>query len=1013
MATPEMQEYKKQRKQYKKGKKKATRLPRMLGTLSGVFTVILAIVLVLVNLFDQTFYVLTASSYYEVKRGAKSAEVDAQYYKSSFISDAERRSYGAVICQQLEEEGAVLLKNQGDALPLAEGSKISCFSQSCVDPVYGGTGSGAVDTASAVTLKSALEQAGCKVNSSLWDFYVNGEGSEYRRTVASLRFGGSYTVNEVPWNVYTEEALSEVAAYGDAAIVMFGRVGGEAADLPTDNCSDGENGNYLTLNAQERELLTQLKAMKDAGTVKKVIVLINSANAMEMDFVNDEAYGIDAALWIGDVGQTGLNGVANILSGKVSPSGHLADTFCNDNLTSPAVQNVGSHTYANAGAIELNATEKNASHYVVYAEGIYVGYKYYETRYEDTVMGVGNSGDYNYSADVAYPFGYGLSYTSFSFSDYDVEYNQKTDSFDITVTVTNTGSTYSGKQVVQIYAQSPYTEYDKEHGIEKASAILVGFAKTKTLAPGQSETVTVSVEQEELASYDAYGAKTYILEDGDYYLTVAENVHDAVNNILAAKGYTPGNTAGRMDGAGNAELVYTYNNPDFDAKAYAVSDNGTQITNQFDNADLNIYGNGEQSVTYLSRSDWQGTFPKAVIDLRITDTMACDLADRRYVSGETDAQMPTTGADNGLKLIELKDAEFDDPRWEQLLDQMTFEEMAYLVGHGFHLTMPAESVDLPGTHDENGPQGLTATLLLGNVDSTSFTSEDVMAATWNVDLIAEVGRLIGEDCLANGYSGLYGPGANIHRTPYSGRNFEYYSEDGFLSGKMCEAEVTAIQNTGTYVFIKHCVLNDSETDREGICTWANEQSIREIYLKAFRYALENNDTAGIMNSFSRLGCIWNGSHQGMQLGVLRGEWGNHGMYISDNTGFNSYMDGIDGTLAGTTLYDAMAGMQYKAYLETDGKDPVIVTALREACHYNLYTIVNSSAVNGITVHDNVVVVYPTWRTVVNVLVFVFAAAWIVCIVWRVNKSRKYKAAHEKPVKPAVTEKSNENNATVE
>lgn len=245
------------------------------------------------------------------------------------------------------------------------------------------------------------------------------------------------------------------------------------------------------------------------------------------------------------------------------------------------------------------------------------------------------------------------------------------------------------------------------------------------------------------------------------------------------------------------------------------------------------------------------------------------------------------------------------------------------------------------------------------------------------------------------------PGANTHRTPYSGRNFEYYSEDGFLAGKMCESEVTAIQNTGVYVFLKHCVLNDSETDREGICTWSNEQAIREVYLKAFRYALENNDTAGIMNSFSRLGCIWNGSHAGMQLGVLRGEWGNRGMYISDNTGFNSYMDGIDGTLAGTTLYDAMAGAQYKAYLETDGKDPVIVTALREACHYNLYTIVNSSAMNGITVYDDVVESYPAWRTVMNVLVWIFAAAWIACIVWRVILSKKYKATHEKPVKPVT------------
>lgn len=364
MATQEMKAYKKQKRQYKKGWKKATRAPRILAGLSGFLTVVLAILLVLVNLFDQTFYVLTGSSYYELKQGETSTSVDSEYYKSTFASDEERRDYGALICQQLEEEGAVLLKNDNNALPLAEGSQISCFGQTSVDIVYGGTGSGAVDTSSVVSLKEALEEAGFQVNPSLWEFYESGAGSAYRRTIKSMRFGGSYTVGEVPWGVYSEESFAEVAAYGDAAIVVFGRVGGEAADLPAYDCADGEKGNYLALNAEERALLEGLKAMKEAGTVKKIIVLLNSANAIELDFVDDAAYGVDACLWIGDVGQSGLSGVANILCGRVSPSGHLADTFCKDNLSSPAAQNMGSFTYSNADTVKLNATKKNATRYL-------------------------------------------------------------------------------------------------------------------------------------------------------------------------------------------------------------------------------------------------------------------------------------------------------------------------------------------------------------------------------------------------------------------------------------------------------------------------------------------------------------------------------------------------------------------------------------------------------------------------------------------------------------------------
>lgn len=949
----------------------------------GVVSVICVILLLVTTLFDQTFHVLFGSRYAKVENYSE----DAQYFTSDFESDEKRRQYGNEIVRKLEEEGAVLLKNENNALPLEDGSKVSCFSQSSVRLVYGGTGSGSVDTSTAVTLKEALENEGFEVNNTLWDFYEVGPGKDYVRGTRNIRGGGSWEINEVPWDVYTEEVIDSAASYGDAAIVVFGRSGGEGTDLPVDSCSDGKDGNYLALNDDEIEMLKNLAQMKQEGTISKIVVLINTANAIEVDFLFDDTYGIDAALWIGDVGQSGIEGVAAILSGAVNPSGRLVDTYCKDNLTSPVMQNFGAFTYTNADKVDVNGEKGMSDYYLVYQEGIYVGYRYYETRYEDYVMGTGNAGTYAYASDVAYPFGYGLSYTIFSQELVASSYDEATDCFIFDVKVTNIGDK-AGKKVVELYYQSPYTTYDKENHIEQASVNLCGFGKTDELVPGESTTLRIEVEKRELACYDSYGVETYILEAGDYYFAVGEDAHDAVNNILAAKGYSVATTDGRMDVDGNANLVYTYHQENTDTKTYATSLAGVEIVNQFDDADLNKYDNGAQSIVYLSRSDWEGTFPKEAVSLSITDTMVTDLADCVYLERDktnaTEMEMPTMGADNGLSVIDMKGKSFDDPMWDKLLDQMTYEEMADLVGNAFHLTKPVESVNLPETRDENGPQGLTARLMKGNVDSTSFTSEDVMAATWNVELIAQVGEIIGEDCLANGYEGLYGPGNNIHRSPYSGRNIEYYSEDGFLSGKMSLAEVSAIQSNGVYVFMKHAALNDSETNREALSTFANEQSIRQIYLKAFQYSMEENETAGIMTSMNRIGCDWASADKGMLIGVMRGEWENKGMYISDNTTTHTYTSGIDGVLATNTLFDAMMGKQYAQYINDGKDDPVVANALREACHYNLYVMANSSAMNGLTTDSVIVKTTPAWEI----------GLWIVTIlsvglfVWRIVKGIK-------------------------
>ena len=581
---------------------------------------------------------------------------------------------------------------------------------------------------------------------------------------------------------------------------------------------------------------------------------------------------------------------------------------------------------------------------------------------------------------MAFPFGHGLSYTTFAYSDMTVSYDAATDRFTVTVKVTNTGDV-AGKETVQVYSQSPYTQYDIDNRVEKASVALCGFGKTATLQPGASETVTVRIEKRDLASYDTYGAGTYILDAGDYYLAVATDAHNAVNSILNAKGYTKESTNGRMDADGNSELVYKWVQEAFDAETYSVSANGTKIENQLSVADPNLYeGTEGQSVTWLSRNDWTGTYPSdEQIVLKLTELLIKDLQRCRYLSNPEaygTVEMPTLGADNGMKLLDMMGKDYDDPDWQKLLDQLTYEEMVAMIGDSFHWRMPIASVNAPGSRDENGPQGLTVALFgstLG-VDTTAFTSEDVMAATFNLDLMYRVGNIIGNDCLAADVSCLNGPGANMHRMPYGGRNFEYYSEDGFLSGAICAAEVLGIQEKGVDVVIKHFALNDSEQDRIGLGVWVNEQAAREIYLKAYQAAFEKSGANGVMTAYTRWGAVWSGGLKGLMTDILREEWGNNGMSITDNV-ITPMVTGADGVLAGTTTYDAMLP-NINNELPGYENDPVIVSAMREACHHNLYALVNSSAMNGIGPDSIVKRVTPTPVIIATVLAVVF---WVVFV----------------------------------
>ena len=969
-------EYKARKKAYNKARRKAIRPWKGLTFLSAVIAIIMIPLTVVLSMFDNTVAAFVGGSFWELKN----EDASAQYFTSDFETAEEMTEYGIEICKQVEAEGAALLLNENNALPLAAGSKVSCFSGSSVNLVYGGTGSGNIDASTADTLKSALEGAGMEVNGSLWDFYNSEEAAPY------ARFDGDFTssakVGEVPWDAYPQEVLDSVASYGDAAIVTFSRVGGEGADL------EYADTNYLALNEDEKDMMANLASMKADGTIGKIIVLINTANPLQVDFLKNNEYGVDACLWIGDVGISGINAVAEILAGTINPSGSLVDTYCYDNYSAPAMANFVPTTYE---GYEEGIIPDNAKSYMIYQEGIYVGYKYYETRYEDYVMGTGNAGSYAYGDEVAFPFGYGLSYTEFAYSDMEVNYNAANDQFEVKVTVTNTGDTYSGKETVQVYSQSPYTTYDVENKVEKPSVALCGFAKTDILAPGESQDVTVIVEKRDLASFDAYGAGTYILDEGDYYLTVATDAHNAVNNTLAAKGYTTETSEGRMDADGDATLAYKWTQDSFDATTYSTSVNGTQITAQLTQSDLNLYeGNGGQSVTYLTRNDWMGTYPTEITQLALTEQLIKNLQDIQYDPADYEAvEMPTLGADNGLKLIDMYGKEYDDPDWEKLLDQLTFDEMVSMIGDSFHWTMPMESVQAPGTREENGPQGLTASLLGSDktqLKATAFTSEDVMAATFNVDLMTEVGKVIGNNCLHANIACLYGPGNNIHRTPYGGRNFEYYSEDGFLCGKISQYEVAAIQAKGVDVVMKHFALNDCEQDRIGLGVWLGEQAAREIYLKAFQAPFEYGDANGVMMAYTRWGTQWSGANKGLVTGIMRNEWGSNGKSITDNV-LTTYVNGVDGILAGTSYYDAM--MPYVTKLLPQYKnDPVIVSAMKEACHHNLYALVNSCGINGLGKDTIVKAKGLTVILVCRTLAIVFSVLFVLSLVmWIVNKKK--------------------------
>lgn len=796
------------------------------------------------------------------------------------------------LTESLANEGTVLLKNEGNLLPLQKTTKkLNVFGWASTNPVYGGTGSGNVDTANATDILDSLTDAGYQTNKELSRFYQS-----YRkdRPVVGM-WAQDWTLVEPKVSDYKDNLLQDAKSFSNTAVVVLGRVGGEGADLPTDmtakgvtykgNKGDFEPGqHYLELSKSEKDMIRMVN-----DNFENVIVLVNSANAMELGWLNDYSH-VKAALWMAGPGSTGFSALGKILNGEVNPSGRTVDTYVYDLTKTPTWNNFGHFKYK-----DDNYT------YVNYAEGIYVGYKFYETYYENDENG--------YNQTVQFPFGYGLSYTSFD----QKMGNLSTDNqgnITASVTVTNTGN-YSGKDVVQLYVNPPY----QNGGIEKASANLVAFDKTKELKPGESQTIDFQLNQEDFASYDENHSQAYVLDKGVYRIQLKSNSH----KLISEQQYNVPKT-----------IVY-------DA-ANKRSTDGVAPTNQFKDYT-------ESTVTFLSR---KGHFENYSQSTSLPKDQTLSKEDKKELVNATTYKnvnnnkdkMPTTNAKNGLSLVDLKGLKYEDPKWDKLLDQLSVKDMSNLISYGGYQTLALNSVDKQHTYDFDGPAGLSSFFV--QVKTTAFPSATLIAATWNKELANERGKAVGEEAAELGLAGWYGPAMNIHRSAFAGRNFEYYSEDGLLSGEMAAKEISGAKSKGVYAYMKHFALNDQETNRLGLLlTWSTEQAIREVYLKPFEMAVKDGGATAVMSSFNYIGNKWAGGNDHLLNNVLRDEWGFRGFVSTDYFGGYGFMTADQAVRNGNDIMLSTTGESGAGLVDTSSA--TAVKAMRTAAHNVLYTVVNSRA----------------------------------------------------------------------
>lgn len=878
------------------------------------------------------------------------------------------------------EEGTVLLRNENAALPLAEGTRITVFGNGSFH-TEGTASATAFEAIPAVSFTDSLKTALGADNVNL----------ELESVYASLGTTSNTAVEEAPIADVTAKESSWAGDYNDAAVVMLSRVGSESNESAM---FTEEGRRYLGLSSNEEDLLAYLAEEKAGGIFDRIIVLINADQMMELDWL--EQYDVDACMIVGLPGAVGFTGVANVLTGKVSPSGHLVDTYAANSLSAPANTYAGENTqkFTNSTWLNTAATDNtndgdNIDWYVVYAEGIYVGYKYYETRYEDVVMGSGNAAGtagsstgnaWNYADEVCYPFGHGLSYTEFTQELTGVEYDEASDTYRVNVKVTNSGSV-AGKSVVEVYAQTPYGDYEKENLVEKASVQLVGFEKTKNLAPGESTDLTVAVDRYFLASYDENGAEGYILSAGDYYLAIGDDAHDALNNILAAKGYS---AAEGMTADGDAAKTYQWNQAELDTDSYRMSnvDDSVEVTNQFDFADLDFY---DVDFTYLSRNDWEGTYP--------TDALAIEANEKIVEALNTDwyvmpADAPavsdfTQGADNGLSFAEMVNVAWEDEEtWNSFLDQLTVEEMANLMldSEG---TQGIDHVGMPFAGRNDDGNGIGSALTAVGSNGMSWVSEVMTSRTWNKERFEARGENLAIEAAYCGLTELWYGGGNIHRTPVAGRNNQYYSEDANFGYFVGAYEAKGMQEQGIIYCIKHFVLNDQETHREGLNTFCREQALRETYLRSFEGAITEGGANGVMTAFSRLGSRQCATSPELLTNVLKGEWGFKGHVTTDGYSASSLYKTH-------YLEELVSGLDYSCLDSTDhaaaviaainAGDGYILQCLRLAAKHNIYAISRTVAENGLNSDSRVVTVVPAWEIALLAVTLVLIILLVVSVV---------------------------------
>ena len=814
----------------------------------------------------------------------------------------------ADITEEVESEAVILLKNKDAALPLGGDAKVNVFGSTAGNNFsYGGTGSGAGDESKNVTFYQGLENAGIQANPELKDFYDANALESQQQAIGLV--GTDWNLYELPQSDYDQSLIDNAKSYSDTAVVVLTRKGGEGYDLPIDmaDYEGSEAGrSYLQLTPNEEALLDM--AEKNFG---RVVVVLNSPNPMELGRMNDDA--VDAVLWVGTPGATGCNAIAKVLTGEVNPSGKTVDTFAYDLTSAPSYYNAGDFSYSNteAGNAAIFAGTGDAAvgnlpnYYVNYTEGIYIGYRYYETAAAD--------GFIDYDSTVQYPFGYGLSYTTFDQKLDDVTDDGTT--ITATVTVTNTGSV-AGKQVAEIYAAAPYTK----GGIEKSSVVLAGFDKTKLLEPSESQTLEISFDREDLAGYDYTGVKAeggaYVLEAGDYGIQLQTDSH----NVVAKKTI-------HVD----EDVIYD------DAHDGKRSSDLVEAKNRFDAASF------DADLTYVSRADWAGTMPteRTPVSTEASGKILGDLNNKEPLDN-SETEDVTFGAKNGLKLSDMKGLDYDDPQWDKLLDQVTLDEMKILVGNAGWMTTGVKSVDKPALVECDGPNGVNN--IIGQVNGTQLVGQSNLGYTWNTELAARVGELFAQEAKALNIAGLYAPAANTHRTAFGGRNYEYVSEDGLLTGKIVAAEAKAIQGQGVYCYLKHFAVNDQETHRAdsgGLVTWLNEQSLREIYLRPFEICVKEAGNTGMMSSYNRIGATPVAESKELLTDVLRGEWGFKGAVITDCTMAAGTSDVNRSVRAGNDIN--LNYLQAPA-MTADTTDPAAGhQALRRATKNVLYMVVNSDA----------------------------------------------------------------------